>query len=222
MLISCLRVASGFRRCAGARSSLPALRLESAASATSAASRGGRAGRGRAGPRPGSAPAAPLPHSLPRPAAPWLTRLANAALRGNLGDEAVQRTLASTAVDNLQRLGPTFVKVGQVASIRCVLAAIYACVRRSGGGLRALGSTAGQQMAAAVLAEKIARQGGTSLNQTHVRACHRTQHMTRTPFHPLICPSQSNQPICPPHSPKSWRPSRTQSLPVTLPPAGRT
>ena len=40
----------------------------------------------------------------------------------------MQRTLASTAVDNLQRLGPTFVKVGQVASIRCVLAAIYACV----------------------------------------------------------------------------------------------
>ncbi|KAK9828554.1 hypothetical protein WJX72_000728 [[Myrmecia] bisecta] len=49
-------------------------------------------------------------------AAPWLIKLANAAIRGNL--EAQQGQLAREAVDNLQRLGPTFVKLGQILSIR--------------------------------------------------------------------------------------------------------
>lgn len=51
-------------------------------------------------------------------AAPWLTRLANTALQGKLGDPASQKVLASAAVDNLQRLGPTFIKLGQILSIR--------------------------------------------------------------------------------------------------------
>lgn len=52
--------------------------------------------------------------------APWLTRLANAFLQGRLTDEATQAALASDAVENFQRLGPTFVKIGQVASVRYV------------------------------------------------------------------------------------------------------
>ena len=49
-------------------------------------------------------------------AAPWLTRLATAVLRGRL--EQDQARLARDAVQNLTRLGPTFVKMGQTLSIR--------------------------------------------------------------------------------------------------------
>ncbi|KAK9835187.1 hypothetical protein WJX81_004575 [Elliptochloris bilobata] len=48
--------------------------------------------------------------------APWLTRLATAFLRGSL--ERDQAALARDAVSNLERLGPTWVKLGQVLSIR--------------------------------------------------------------------------------------------------------
>ncbi|GFR44520.1 hypothetical protein Agub_g5787, partial [Astrephomene gubernaculifera] len=48
--------------------------------------------------------------------APWLTKLANAVLSGRL--TAQRAALAREAVDNLQRLGPTFVKLGQILSIR--------------------------------------------------------------------------------------------------------
>lgn len=50
------------------------------------------------------------------PAAPWLTKLANAVLTGKL--EARQREIAADAVDNLEKLGPTFIKLGQIMSIR--------------------------------------------------------------------------------------------------------
>lgn len=50
-------------------------------------------------------------------AVPWLTRLAAAVLRGRLEQE--QDGLARDAVRNLERLGPTFLKLGQVLSIRC-------------------------------------------------------------------------------------------------------
>lgn len=43
--------------------------------------------------------------------APWLTRLATAALRGSI--ERDQVGLARDAVENLSRLGPTWVKLGQ-------------------------------------------------------------------------------------------------------------
>jgi predicted unusual protein kinase regulating ubiquinone biosynthesis (AarF/ABC1/UbiB family) len=49
-------------------------------------------------------------------AAPWLTKMANAFLTGKL--EARQRELAADAVDNLEKLGPTFIKLGQIMSIR--------------------------------------------------------------------------------------------------------
>eukprot|EP00878_Enallax_costatus_P022842 GHUV01024272.1.p1 GENE.GHUV01024272.1~~GHUV01024272.1.p1 ORF type:complete len:684 (+),score=139.67 GHUV01024272.1:232-2283(+) len=49
-------------------------------------------------------------------AAPWLTKLANAVLTGRLQDR--QAELARDAVDNLERLGPTFIKLGQIMSIR--------------------------------------------------------------------------------------------------------
>ena len=49
---------------------------------------------------------------------PWLTKLATAVLRGRLEQE--QDGLAREAVRNLERLGPTFLKLGQVLSIRCV------------------------------------------------------------------------------------------------------
>jgi predicted unusual protein kinase regulating ubiquinone biosynthesis (AarF/ABC1/UbiB family) len=42
--------------------------------------------------------------------APWLTKLANAALTGKLVER--QRELAADAVDNLEKLGPTFIKLG--------------------------------------------------------------------------------------------------------------
>uniref|UniRef100_A0A383VLQ5 ABC1 atypical kinase-like domain-containing protein n=1 Tax=Tetradesmus obliquus TaxID=3088 RepID=A0A383VLQ5_TETOB len=48
--------------------------------------------------------------------APWLTKMANAFLTGRL--EARQAELAADAVDNLERLGPTFIKLGQIMSIR--------------------------------------------------------------------------------------------------------
>lgn len=50
------------------------------------------------------------------PAAPWLTKMANAFLTGKL--EARQRELAADAVNNLEKLGPTFIKLGQIMSIR--------------------------------------------------------------------------------------------------------
>lgn len=49
-------------------------------------------------------------------AVPWLTSLANAFLRGTL--ERDQRDIARRAVANLEQLGPTFVKLGQILSIR--------------------------------------------------------------------------------------------------------
>jgi len=52
--------------------------------------------------------------------APWLTRLATAVVRGTL--ERDRAALARDAVDNLEKLGPTYVKLGQILSIR------YVCV----------------------------------------------------------------------------------------------
>ncbi|EFJ46283.1 hypothetical protein VOLCADRAFT_105641 [Volvox carteri f. nagariensis] len=49
--------------------------------------------------------------------APWLTKLANAVLSGRL--ERDRAALAREAVDNLEKLGPTFIKLGQILSIRC-------------------------------------------------------------------------------------------------------
>ena len=49
-------------------------------------------------------------------AAPWLTRLATAVVRGTL--EKDRASLARDAVDNLEKLGPTYVKLGQILSIR--------------------------------------------------------------------------------------------------------
>jgi hypothetical protein len=49
-------------------------------------------------------------------AVPWLTKLANAFLRGSLQRD--QRGIARSAVANLEQLGPTFVKLGQILSIR--------------------------------------------------------------------------------------------------------
>jgi hypothetical protein len=49
-------------------------------------------------------------------AVPWLTKLANAFLRGSLQRD--QRGIARNAVANLEQLGPTFVKLGQILSIR--------------------------------------------------------------------------------------------------------
>ena len=51
---------------------------------------------------------------------PWLTRLATAVLRGRLEQEQVQ--LAKDAVKNFERLGATYIKIGQVLSVRHVLA----------------------------------------------------------------------------------------------------
>ncbi|KAL3161747.1 hypothetical protein ABBQ38_008842 [Trebouxia sp. C0009 RCD-2024] len=48
--------------------------------------------------------------------APWLTRLAYAVIQGKL--EQNQDQLAREAVDNLEKLGPTFIKLGQILSIR--------------------------------------------------------------------------------------------------------
>ena len=47
---------------------------------------------------------------------PWISKLATAVIRGRL--EQQQEPLAREAVQNLERLGPTFVKLGQVLSIR--------------------------------------------------------------------------------------------------------
>ena len=47
---------------------------------------------------------------------PWLTKLANAFISGQL--EARQGQLARDAVDNLEQLGPTFLKLAQILSIR--------------------------------------------------------------------------------------------------------
>ena len=49
-------------------------------------------------------------------AAPWLTKLAYAIIQGRL--EQRQDQLAREAVNNLERLGPTFIKLGQILSIR--------------------------------------------------------------------------------------------------------
>ena len=51
--------------------------------------------------------------------APWLTRLATAFLRGSI--ERDQVALARDAVSNLARLGPTWVKLGQVQSALAAL-----------------------------------------------------------------------------------------------------
>lgn len=57
----------------------------------------------------------------PRHAAPWLTKLANAALSGRLTTPGPTRVqLAREAVDNLEKLGPTYCKLGQIMSIRWV------------------------------------------------------------------------------------------------------
>ncbi|KAF5837147.1 hypothetical protein DUNSADRAFT_4767 [Dunaliella salina] len=48
--------------------------------------------------------------------APWLTKLANAFLSGRIVER--QEELAADAVDNLTQLGPTFIKLGQILSIR--------------------------------------------------------------------------------------------------------
>ncbi|CAK0781480.1 hypothetical protein CVIRNUC_005384 [Coccomyxa viridis] len=47
---------------------------------------------------------------------PWLSRLATAVLRGRLEQEQVQ--LAKDAVRNFERLGATYIKIGQVLSVR--------------------------------------------------------------------------------------------------------
>lgn len=48
--------------------------------------------------------------------APWLTKLANAFIQGKLVQQRAM--LAREAVDNLEKLGPTFIKLGQILSIR--------------------------------------------------------------------------------------------------------
>ena len=50
---------------------------------------------------------------------PWLTRLVTAVLRNRLEQEQVQ--LAKDAVKNFERLGATYIKVGQVLSVRYAL-----------------------------------------------------------------------------------------------------
>lgn len=60
--------------------------------------------------------------------APWLTRLFNAFIQGRLQDPVTQAALANDAVDNFQRLGPTFVKIGQVASVRYVVCVCWCFV----------------------------------------------------------------------------------------------
>lgn len=49
-------------------------------------------------------------------AVPWLTKLANAVIQGKLDTNRV--ALAREAVDNFERLGPTYIKLGQILSIR--------------------------------------------------------------------------------------------------------
>ena len=64
---------------------------------------------------------APCPSFRPPPPhtpVPWLTKLANSVIQGRLGEPAAQAALARDAVDNLERLGPTFIKLGQIMSIR--------------------------------------------------------------------------------------------------------
>lgn len=56
-------------------------------------------------------------------AAPWLTKLASAYLRGTL--ETDQGQLAKEAVNNLTRLGPTFIKLGQILSIRSAIVSLF-------------------------------------------------------------------------------------------------
>ncbi|GAX80969.1 hypothetical protein CEUSTIGMA_g8404.t1 [Chlamydomonas eustigma] len=48
--------------------------------------------------------------------APWLTKLANAVIQGKVREREVE--LARDAVNNLEKLGPTFIKLGQILSIR--------------------------------------------------------------------------------------------------------
>ncbi|PSC74696.1 alanine-glyoxylate transaminase [Micractinium conductrix] len=49
---------------------------------------------------------------------PWITKLANAVISGRMQDSGTQAALARDAVNNLERLGPTFIKLGQIMSIR--------------------------------------------------------------------------------------------------------
>ncbi|KAL4853737.1 hypothetical protein ACK3TF_005338 [Chlorella vulgaris] len=49
---------------------------------------------------------------------PWLTKLANGFITGRLNSTEAQVALARDAVSNLERLGPTFIKLGQILSIR--------------------------------------------------------------------------------------------------------
>ena len=51
-------------------------------------------------------------------AAPWLTQLVNTAIQGKLTNPQSQISLARNAVSNLEKLGPTFIKLGQILSIR--------------------------------------------------------------------------------------------------------
>ncbi len=58
-------------------------------------------------------------------AAPWLISLANAAIQGRLEERQVG--LARDAVDNLQQLGPTFVKCATTA---CLMRMCCSCTLR--------------------------------------------------------------------------------------------
>jgi hypothetical protein len=67
-------------------------------------------------PVPPAAAAAPRWAKFAGVSVPWLTKLANAFISGQL--EARQAELARDAVDNLEKLGPTFLKLAQILSIR--------------------------------------------------------------------------------------------------------
>ena len=54
---------------------------------------------------------------------PWLSRLATNVLRGRLEQEQVQ--LAKDAVKNFERLGATYIKIGQVLSVRCAAKLLF-------------------------------------------------------------------------------------------------
>lgn len=68
---------------------------------------------------------------------PWLTKLANAFISGQL--EARQAELARDAVDNVGRLGPTFVKLLQILSIRWGRGRLWLGVGAAGARVWGLG-----------------------------------------------------------------------------------